>query len=279
MNEELNDVLSMDDFEAVSQMEMGQQEESTEQSLPGIDAGAETETAENTEPVKGNKLQERLDKITAEKYAEKRRADEEKRRADELTEKLAQMESGKPASLPDDLTEPEMPADIWDEEAMRKYHKDMAAYSRRVAVHEAKQVYSSTQQQQAQQSQQIEQQKVVQSFAKRAIDSGLTIEQVEQAGTALVNAGLSQELQMLLLEDEAGPQITIHLAKNPDLAFELIGMPLHKAAIKIATQVKAEAAGTKPRVSQAPDPIPSGRSASMKETDDLERQFKNSKFI
>lgn len=272
MNEELNDVLSMDDFEAVSQMDMGQQEESTEQSLPGISAGAETETAENTEPVKGNKLQERLDKLTAEKYAEKRRADE-------LAAKLAQMEASKPVSLPDDLAAPEMPTDIWDEEAMRQYHRDMMAYSRKVAAHEAKQVLSSTQQQQAQQSQQVEQQKVVQSFAKRAIDSGLTIDQVEQAGTALVNAGLSQELQMLLLEDEAGPQMTIHLAKNPDLAFELIGMPLHKAAIKLATQIKAEAAGTKPRVSQAPDPIPQGRSASIKETNELEHRFKNSTFI
>ena len=84
---------------------------------------------------------------------------------------------------------------------------------------------------------------------------------------------------MLLLEDEAGPQMTIHLAKNPDLAFELIGMPLHKAAIKLATQIKAEAAGTKPRVSQAPDPIPQGRSASIKETNELEHQFKNSTFI
>lgn len=268
MNEELNDVITGFDDEPVTQVDVDEQTtEVSEDTLPGINAGAETETAENTEPRKGNKLQERLDKLTTEKYAEKRRADE-------LAAKLAQIEAQKPVSTPDDLAEPEMPDDIWDEELMRKYHKDMAVYNRKVAAHEAKQVLSSTQQQQSQQMQQIEQQKVVQSFAKRAIDSGLTIEQVEQAGTALVNAGLSQELQMLILEDDVGPQITVHLAKNPELAFELIGMPLHKAAIKIATQIKAEAASQKPKVTQAPDPIPSGRSASIKESDELEGRFK-----
>lgn len=273
MNEELNDVITSFEDEPATHEDVGEQVEQTEEvALSETSADAETETAENTEPVKGNKLQERLDKLTAEKYAEKRRADE-------LAAKLAQLEAQKPVSLPDDLTPPAMPEDIWDEEAMRQYHRQMMEYSRKVAAHEAKQVLSTTQQQAQVQAQQLEQQKVVQQFAKRAIDAGFTIDQVEQAGSALVNAGLSPELQMLLLEDEAGAQMTIHLAKNPELAFELISMPVHKAAIKLATQIKVEAAGQKPKVTRAPDPIPNGRSASIKESDEFEQQFKNASFL
>ncbi len=272
MNEELNDVITSLDDEPATHADVGEQVEQVEDvTLSETSADAETETAENTEPQKGNKLQERLDKLTAEKYAEKRRADE-------LAAKLAQLEAQKPVAVPDDLTPPDMPEDIWDDSAMRDYHRKMMDYSRKVAAYEAKQVLSTTQQQVQAQQQQLEQQKVVQQFAKRAIDAGFTIDQVEQAGSALVNAGLSTELQMLLLEDEAGAQMTIHLAKNPDLAFELISMPVHKAAIKLATQIKAEAASQKPKVSRAPDPIPQGRSASIKESDDLESRFKNASF-
>ncbi len=272
MNEKLNDEGVVFPHEEVTQ-EADLQIEEPQPELSETSADAETETAENTEVApKGNKLQERLDKLTAERYAEKRRADE-------LAAKLAQLEAAKQQALPDDLTEPTLPDDIWDEAAMKQYHKEMAAYNRKVAAHEAKQVLSTTQQQKQAELQQIEQQKVVQSFAKRAMESGITIEQVEQAGTALVNAGLSQELQMLLLEDEAGPQLTMHLAKNPDLALELISLPVHKAAIKLATSIKAEAVSQKPKVTKAPDPIPQSRGVSVREDDELERKFKNATFI
>lgn len=272
MNEELNDVGASFPHEPVTQ-EVDTQSEQDVTTLSETGADAETVTAENTETApKGNKLQERLDKLTAERYAEKRRADE-------LAAKLAQLEAAKPQSLPDDLTEPSLPDDIWDEEAMKRYHKEMAAYNRKVAAYEAKQVLSTTQQQKQAELQQAEQAKVVQLFAKRAIESGITIEQVEQAGTALVNAGLSQELQMLLLEDDAGPQLTLHLNKNPELAMELISLPLHKAAIKLATSIKAEAVSQKPKVTQAPDPIPQSRGVSVRESDELERKFANAQFI
>ena len=121
MNEELNDVGASFPHEPVTQ-EVDTQSEQDTTTLSETGADAETVTAENTEvATKGNKLQERLDKLTAERYAEKRRADE-------LAAKLAQLEAAKPQSLPDDLTEPQLPDDIWDEEAMKRYHKEMAAY-------------------------------------------------------------------------------------------------------------------------------------------------------
>ena len=249
--------------------------EQEEANLSDISPESEPETETNAEdqPHKaGNKLQERLDKLTAEKY-------EAKRRADELEARLKQLEGNKPQALPEDLIAPVMPEDTWDAEQMRKYDAEMRDYYRKLAQHEARNVLTSTEQQRKQQLHQAEQAKTVQTFAQRAIKTGISIEQLEAAGTGLVNAGLSQELQMLIMEDEAGPQITMHLAKNPELAYEILSLPPTKAAIKLATSIKAAAIGNKPKVTGAPDPIPEGKPSSMREKSDFESRFPNAKFI
>lgn len=273
MNEELHDSsfeFPHDDVVTDDNSEVETQDEE----LSDISADSEPETEINTEdqPKTGNKLQERLDKLTAEKYAEKRRADE-------LAAKIAELERAKPVSLPDDIQPPALPDDPFDMDAMRQYHSEMMQYSRKIAAHEARNALSATSNELKQQQQQAEQQKLVQSFAQRTISSGLTIDQIEQAGTALVNAGMSQELQLMLLEDEAGPQMTMYLAKNPDAALELLAMPTHKAAVALATKIKSQAVTGKAKVTRAPDPIPDSRGVSIRESDALERQFKNAKFI
>lgn len=233
----------------------------------------ETETNADDQPKAGNKLQERLDKLTAEKYEAKRQAAELEAKLKELESKSAQ------TALPDDLAPPTLPEDTWDVEQMREYHKQMIEYSRKVAAHEARNALQSTEQQRSQQARQQEQSKVVQGFAQRALQSGISIEQLEAAGTGLVNAGLAPELQMLIMEDEAGPQIAMHLARNPELAAEVLSLPPTKAAIKLATTVKAAAVAGKAKVTQAPDPIPSGKAGSMRERDPFETKFPNAKFI
>lgn len=235
-------------------------------SLSDISPDPEPEQEENTEERKPNKLQERLDKLTAEKY-------EAKRRADELEAKLKAIEAQKPV-VTDDIQPPEIPEDTWDTEAMRKYHQDMIQYQRKLAEQAARQTLSSAETEKRQAMQQQQQGEIVRTFAQRAIQSGVDIEQLQQAGTALANAGMAQDLQLLILEDEAGPLITMHLAKNPELANEILGMSPAKAAVKIATQVKAEAMKAKPKVSKAPDPIPEGKPASIVERDDFDKKYK-----
>ena len=264
-------------YDEPEQLDDVQAEPEQEQAnLSDISPESEPETeinAEEQESKPANKLQERLDKLTAEKY-------EAKRRAEELEAKLKQLESqAQTQALPDDLTPPVLPEDTWDTEQMKKYHADMLAYSRKVAAYEARNVLTTTEQERKQQAVQSEQVKTVQTFAQRALKNGISIEQLEAAGTGLVNAGLSQELQMLIMEDEAGPQITMHLAKNPDLAYEVLSLPPTKAAIKIATSIKAAAIGGKPKVTGAPDPIPEGKPGSMREKSDFETRFPSAKFI
>lgn len=270
---ELNNIVTSLDDEPEYRDDTVEAEQETEQELSDISPDSEPETETNAEEAKKpNKLQERLDKLTADRYAEKQRADE-------LERKLKELESKQAVALPDDLTPPEMPEDTWDAEAMREYGKQQAEYYRKLAQHEARQALNSTKAEQQNAVRQQQHAEIVRGYASNAVKAGIDIGQLEQAGASLANAGLSPDLQILLLEDAAGPQMTMHLAKNPDLAFELIGMSPTKAAIKLATEVKAASLITKPKVSKAPDPLPEGKPASMREKDDFERQFPSAKFI
>lgn len=256
-----------DDEPAQQDIEQAEPEQETND-LSEISPDSEPETETNTEEAKKpNKLQERFDQITTEKY-------ELKRRTEELELKLKELESRTQQALPDDLTPPELPEDTWDTEAMKKYHADMLEHQRKIAEYAAKSTMTNAESERRKAQQQHEQGKIVQGFAERAIKNGISIDQLEAAGTGLVNAGLSQELQMLIMEDEAGPLITMHLAKNPDLAHEILSMSVTKAAIKLATQVKEAAISGKPKLSKAPDPIPSGKPASINERDDFDKKYK-----
>lgn len=261
-------------YDDVEESEVQLDDEETD-NLSDISPESEPETETNAEdqPKAGNKLQERLDKLTAEKY-------EAKRQAAEFEAKLKAYESQAPqASLPDDLAPPELPEDTWDNEQMREYHKQMLDYSRKVAAYEARNALKSNEQQRNQDAQQQATARVVQGFAQRALQNNISIDQLEAAGNGLVNAGLSPELQMLIMEDEAGPQMAMYLARNPDVAAEVLSLSTAKAAIKLATTVKAAAIAGKAKTTQAPDPIPSGKAGSMRERDSFEVKFPNAKFI
>lgn len=277
MLDELNDIVTSLDDDPVTQEAQQETETTDEQELPETSPGSEPETETNTEETEahnGKGLQERFNKLTAEKYAEKRRAEQLEARLKELEAKAEQ-----PASLPDDLTEPQLPEDTWDNEQMKKYHQEMLAYNRKLAKHEAQSTLKANQSELQTQKQQQQQQEVMQNFAKRAIDSKVDLQNLQTAGTSLAQAGMSADLQMMILEDDAGPQITMYLANNPDLAHELIGMPSYRAAVKLATEVKAKVLSTKPKVTKAPDPLPEGKGVGSREQDDFDRQFKGAKFL
>ena len=96
-------------------------EQTSESSTEAVD---EQQKETTVDPVQG-----RINKITAEKY-------EAKREADALRAQLEQMKQVKEPE-PSAMIEPEMPADLFDEDAVKQYHKDSAKYYREVAKQEA----------------------------------------------------------------------------------------------------------------------------------------------
>ena len=97
-----------------------------------------TDSGESHEQ-KHNGVQERINKITADKYNEKRRADDLERQLNELRTQQPK------AEVPSDLVAPSLPEDIYDEDAMRNYYAESAKYNQEVATRAAKSTYEHQQ--------------------------------------------------------------------------------------------------------------------------------------
>lgn len=109
------------------------------------------------------------------------------------------------------------------------------------------------QQQQAQQLQQEQVQKSAVSYNARATELGINQAELQAAGTAVGQYGLSDDLAMHILSDPDGPLITKHLAANPQEGFELASMSPYAVGTYL-DGIRAKAETLKPKTSSAPAP-------------------------
>lgn len=239
------------------------EQEANATKVESSDSATETHTED-----KGN-VQNRINKLTAEKYAAAREAEE-------LRNKLAELEakSAKPVESKSELIEPDLPVDIYDEDAMRKYHKDVAAYNRKVAAEEARNYYNSTNEQQkkaeSEKSSRESQTQLVNQYAERGLKSGLTIEQMQLNENVIVQHGINPDVGMFIMGDEQGALIANHLANNPESLDKLNSMSATQAAVYIHNTIKPSVAAPR-TVTAAPDPIESINGGGSREKDDFER--------
>ena len=110
------------------------------------------------------------------------------------------------------------------------------------------------QQQQAFQQQQEQLQKSVHSYSARATELGISTDELNAAGSAVINYGLSDDLVSHILADSDGPLITKHLAANPQEGFELASMSPYAVGAYLDT-VRAKVEALKPKSSSTPDPV------------------------
>lgn len=226
---------------------------------------------------KQNSVQERINKITAEKYAAKREAEELRKQLEATRQNSTEVtQDVKTQSI---IEEPKLPEDLYDEEAVRKYNADLIAYNRKVAQDAAKSLYQDQLKEQEQARAQAAQQDAVKTWANNAQKSGVDLDKLGAAEKALANAGINGELAGHLMADPNGPAVAVHLAENPALMYEVLNMSPMAAAVKIETQIKAEALSKTPRVSNAPEPLPEINGGGMVEKDDFNRQFPDAEII
>lgn len=228
---------------------------------------------------KQNSVQERINKITAEKYAAKREADELRKQLEAAQKAAPSQEKTQEVLETAVLAEPKLPEDLYDEDAMRKYNADMIAYTRKVSEDVAKSLHQNQLKEQEQTQAQIAQQEAVKTWANNAQKSGVDLDKLGIAEKTLANAGINGELAGHLMADPNGPAIAVHLAENPALMYEVLNMSPMAAAVKIETQIKAEALSKTPKVSNAPEPLPEINGGGMVEKDDFDRQFPDAEFI
>ena len=219
-------------------------------------------------------VQKRINQLTAEKYQERREKEELQKRIADLESKTSQ-----PAAQNEDLKAPSLPEDMYDEEAMRKYHSDMIEYNQKAAQLAASSAYENRVKQEADKQSQSKQSEIVGQYAQNAIRDGVDLEKLRAAEQALNQAGISDSLGAYIMQDSNGGKIVEYLHDNPALMHEVLSLDPVSAGIKIATEVKPQALSTTPKVSNAPEPTPDLNGGGFVDKDDFERQYPDTEFI
>ena len=247
---------------------------------PVVEEVAEPEAVSESSPEPGadqepkaDGVQKRINKLTADKY-------EQQRRADGLQAQLDAAQAEKPQAAPDMSEAPKPPEDMYDSEAVAAYHEQVIAHTAKVAQSTATQTYARVQQDAVEANRQSDMQQVVSTYANNAIRDGVDIDKLRAAEQAMVQAGINPELGNYIMKDANGGKIAEYLYDNPVLMHQIIDLDPVSAGIKIATEVKARALSTNPKVSNAPDPVPpiSGGGGAL-DKDDFERDNPGTEFI
>lgn len=114
---------------------------------------------------------------------------------------------------------------------------------------------------QTQQTQQAERAKLVQEkltdYSDRSVKLGIKPEALLAAGQTIAEHGLNIQTQGFILDQTTGPQITMYLAKNPQVLSDLAAMSPMDAAVKISTEIKGLASKVVKQTDLLEDPAES----------------------
>lgn len=193
-----------------------------------------------------DKIQERFDTLTREKYDALRRADQLEYRLSQLETKLAEQAKPKEVAPP---VAPTLESVGYDE---GKYQQALIEYARQTVASEAR---STIERERAEQVQKIR----TETYEKRV---GEFVKDHTDYHEKVTNPSLpiSQAMAEVIRDSEMGPQVAYFLAGNPDRAAAIAVLPPTGAAREIGrieARIAAEAeAKKKPAVSQAPPPPP-----------------------
>jgi hypothetical protein len=202
-------------------------------------AQAESATAEDTKSgeyveTDSEAVQARINKLTAEKFAEKRRAEE-------LEQRLKQLESAKsPEAKP----------------TLEQFDYDDAAYQEALINWTVTQRVSEQQKAQAEQEvisqRNVEQEQRQAMFNQRMEAYRVKAPDYEQVVSQVPD--LPQDTLNAILEHEKGPQLAYHLGKHLDIADQITRMNPATAAMKLG-ELAAKLSAPVTETSKAPEPI------------------------
>ena len=243
-----------------------------------LEAQSTDESSSSSEEIheeKSTGVQKRINDLTAKRYTAEREAKE-------LKEKLAQYESNQQTTTQpkvETVTAPSLPDDLYDDEAMRKYHNDMANYTNVVATQAATSTYEQQQKQSLQQTEQAKQKEIIDKWANNAIRDGVDINKLSGVEQTLNQAGLTPELGRYIMNDNNGAKIAEYLADNPSEMYSILAMDPVSAGIEIATKVKPKVLTQTPKVSNAPQPIAEVSGGGYVEKDDFDKTYAGYEII
>lgn len=240
------------------------------------DAIAESSPAsEENHEQKPDAVQKRFNKLTYEKH-------EALRENERLKAEIETKKQSTPAPIVEDkanLKAPELPSDIYDEEAMKQYHADSAKYNAQIAKDAATSTFEQQQKQSQKAAQEVEQRKQLNTYVDNAINDGVNMEKLPMIEQTLNNAGINPQLGQYLISDINGAKVAEYLVDNPAEMYEVLQMDPVSAGIKISTEIKPKALSKTPNVSGAPDPIKEVVGGGYVEKDEFDKRYPGAEFV
>jgi hypothetical protein len=189
--------------------------------------------------------------------------EEYQRRIEEYEQRISQQQpdNGEPV-VPD-------PPNIWDDNYEEKIKQRDEALIRHAEWRAEQKTRQEWEQRQYYEKAQQEQQQLltkVQTYTERAEkEYGIDPSDLQVAGNAVAQFGIPEQLTQYLLDDDAGPAITVHLSRNLAELEQLNQMDPIRAAVYIATEIKPRATRNAKRRSAPPEPTDSPKGSSVPE--------------
>jgi hypothetical protein len=234
-------------------IELDSAEVATNDSIPSSESGEQVQ-AESIEQVDEVEVaKQKANDAFNRQYGEKKQLERDNAAQAAELSKLQQAERDRQAAQIGEI--PAMP-DAFDEDyEQRVKQRDDALIAQ--ASYNANNQYFLQQeelrQQQEAQAQQVKTQESIVKYNAKASEFGIKSDELQAAGNAVANYGLSDDLVMHILGDSDGPLITKHLAANPQDGYQLASMSPYDVG-SFLDGIKSKAGALKPKTSSTPSP-------------------------
>jgi chromosome segregation ATPase len=211
---------------------------------------AEAEAKQEGERKHNPKLERRFSEITKQREEARKEAQREREAREALEARLAALES---------KAQPQK-ANPVDEKPQPSQFSDAFEYAEALAEYTADKRIAEMKQQEAAAKQAEEQQKVIQTWAKKVEAAKANLPDFDDI-VASSDVVVNDDIRDAILESDVGPQILYHLAENDEVAKKIAGLS-PKAALreigKLEARFEAKPEAEKPAPivkSKAPAPI------------------------
>ncbi|GAG01965.1 unnamed protein product, partial [marine sediment metagenome] len=185
---------------------------------------------------------EAIGKKTAKLREMERRAEEAEQRAKDLEAKIPKQTRPEVPPLPDPYSE------NYEDQCNRR-DKAIADRVSFDSQEEAQLRQEKANQQQAERDSYNALVEKTKTYTQRSQSFGMKAEDLQAAGKAVADYGISEELGGYILQDPDGPLITAHLASNPIELDNIRSMDIGSAAVRIENVIKPQLEPLKPKPS------------------------------
>lgn len=231
--------------------------------------------SEENHDKKQNGVQERFNKMTAEKYDLKNEIsakDLEIKRLQEQVQGVTQPEpvaQSKPTALPDSELQYDNP---------EEYARQLDTYNRSVAMSVYEEQAQQAEKLRQQQEQQAQNSKLRESFIAKSSELGISEDEAFGSISTLDQRGVTEQLGIAIAHHDKSPAIAAYLAKNPAVFDEINMLSMTNPIGAAQKLLSIEAEAVTRNISSAPPPNTNLSGLSAREPDEFDKRCPGAEF-